>query len=240
VALSGLRRVPAEGQRVGEAAVERLHHLGAQGQRAGGAVSAWLDRPPDDWRLAYIAFGLLVPGVILWPLLIPSFCAARAAVARARERDEPLGARRWLVYPPLVLVSLLLVVPLFLWPLLPAGEAASDLWRSKRDAFQSLLPLLPRDLVEGLVFTYVMAASLAVWWVALGAVLWALPRLAVALFRPFADGFGRRHAGYLVLTGLAIVALCLSLFVRLMGNDSVLVNEFHTQGWGYAVSLGPR
>jgi hypothetical protein len=223
VALAGLRLVPEGGKKVGEAAAEGLSHIGAGGQRVSGAVSAWLAQGPDDWRLAYISFGLLALGLVIPPLLIlllpASFCVARASVARAQERDEPLGARRWLVYPPLVLVSLVLFVPLFLWPTIPAAVGADDLWRHYRGEFLQMLSPLPRDLVEGLLYTYLMAAGLGVWWAVLGTVLWVVPRLAVVVFRPFADGFGRRQAGFLVLTGLAIVALCLSVAVRVVNSD---------------------
>src|SRR5439155_23072718 len=104
----------------------------------------------------------------------------------------------------------------------------------------TLLPM-PRPLAEPVLYVYVFAAALAVWWVALGTVLWAVPRVAVAVFRPFADGFGRRQAVALVLTGLALAALCLSLFVRVMGTDGVLVNEYHLDQWNHVASVdGPR
>ena len=76
--------------------------------------SIW--RGPDDWRLAYLTFllfwvGLLTaPIVIGVPLLIASYFFARAASGLAKEKNTVLGARRWLIYPPIVLVSM----PLFL------------------------------------------------------------------------------------------------------------------------------
>jgi hypothetical protein len=224
-AFSRLRRLPAEGQRVGDAAVEQLHYLGAKGQQASGTASEWLNQPPDDWRLAYLAFGLLAIGLVIPPLLIlllpASFCVARAAVARARERGEPLGVRRWLIYPPLVLVTVAVVPLLLFWPIAPAVEVAEELWRNYRREFLAVAPsLLPRGKVDALVHIYVFAAALALWWVVLGSVLWAVPRLAVALFRPFADGFGRRQAGLLFLTGFGILALCLTVAVHFINSDS--------------------
>src|SRR4051812_13496348 len=70
-------------------------------------AAATLRHGPDDWRLAYLTFGLLVLGVIIFPLAVVflpvSYLLARAAVSLARERNAPLGPQRWLVYPPLVI-----------------------------------------------------------------------------------------------------------------------------------------
>jgi hypothetical protein len=221
-------------------AAVRFHRVSAQGRQAGQAAGAWFGRGPEDWRLAYIAFGLLVLGLIIPPLLIgllpASFCAARAALTVARERDEPLGARRWLIYPPLVLVSLFLVIPMFLWPLAPAGALAHDLMRHYRHDPFLQLPV-PDPLVEPVLYVYTFAAALAVWWVILGAVLWVVPRLVSSLFRPFADGFGRRQAGTLVLTGLGILALCLSLAVRIVNSDSFSLNNPTNERWNYVTSV---
>jgi len=222
-ALAKLRLVPAAGRRAGHAAAEGLAHLGAGGRRVGESARGWLHQGPDDWRLAYVAFGLLALGLVIPPLLIvllpASFCVARAAVARAAEIDEPLGARRWLIYPPLVLVGLLVLVPVLLWPILPGAGLAHELWRSHRDDFVTLVPF-PRHATEVLVYVYFIAGALAAWLTVLGTVLWAAPRVAVAVFRPFADGFTRRQAGTLLLAGLGVLALCVGLAVRVLNSDT--------------------
>lgn len=46
-------------------------------------------------------------------LLVASIPTARATLALLEEQGEPVGARRWLVYPPLVLTYLVLVVGVF-------------------------------------------------------------------------------------------------------------------------------
>src|SRR5262249_5239395 len=148
-----------------------------------------------------------------------SFCAARAALAVAREHGQPLGARRWLVYPPLVLVSLFVFLIVFLWPVVPAAEVGKTLWRHYEADLVTLLPF-SQAATEALVRASFVIAAFAAWLVILGSVLLAAPRLAVAVFRPFADGFGRRQAGMLVLTGLGILALCLSLAVRMVNSDN--------------------
>lgn len=71
--------------------------------------AAW--RGPEDWRLPYLAFGVFAVGVLAFPIfpfcLLVSYVLARAGVALAREKGIELGvARKWLLYPPLVVVSL--------------------------------------------------------------------------------------------------------------------------------------
>jgi len=56
-------------------------------------------------------------------------------------------------------------------------------------------------------FLAFLAAATAVWLVVLGVIVGTWPRIVQAVFRPFADGFGRQHAKALVCTGLGLVAL---------------------------------
>ena len=87
------------------------------GPAAGFSPVAWLKsawatvyKGPEDWRLAYVCLLLttLAP-VTLGVSLVPAYFLGRAAVELARQRGEALGARRWLVYPAILAVSL----PLF-------------------------------------------------------------------------------------------------------------------------------
>jgi hypothetical protein len=60
---------------------------------------------PEDWRLAYLTFALFLASLVLGPIGLVFFVAsiplARATLALLDQEDEPVGARRWLVYPPL-------------------------------------------------------------------------------------------------------------------------------------------
>ncbi|MBX9578887.1 MAG: hypothetical protein K2X87_01140 [Gemmataceae bacterium] len=72
-------------------------------------------RGPHDWRLAYLAFGLFALGVLAFPLfplfLVLSYVLARAGLAAAREQGVEVGpARGWLLYPPVALVSTVLLL----------------------------------------------------------------------------------------------------------------------------------
>lgn len=251
-AVEHLRGLPGHARQVGGLAVGSLQQAGGlalqplrglrdSGRRVRSSGLAWLRQGPEDWRLAYLAFGLLAVGLIIPPLLIgllpASFCVARAAVAVAQDRGEPLGAQRWLIYPPLVLFGVFLFLLIFLWPLAPAFGVAHQLWHTHREEVVAAVQL-PRSWVDAALITSVAAGALALWWVVLGTVLWAAPRVAVAVFRPFADGFGRQQAGALVLTGLGVLALLLSLAVRVVDTDNLPVrfNNSQAERWTQAAS----
>lgn len=180
-------------------------------------AAARLRHGPDDWRLAYLTFGLFVLGVIIFPLAVVfvpvSYILARAAVGLARERTAPLGPQRWLVYPPLVVVSLPLLVGLLVWPFAPGVGIGHDVWRSYRGDIQEWLGL-PRDLCEFLVFSYFIAGTTSLWATIIGVVFWSFPRLPAVLFAPFfADG-GRRFGRLLALLGGAVFTLWLAYTLR--------------------------
>ncbi|MDY3553872.1 hypothetical protein R5W24_002986 [Gemmata sp. JC717] len=102
----------------------REHLRGARTAAAAGArrVRLTLWNGPEDWRLAYLSFGVLAVGLVtmvVFPLaLLVSYVLSRAGVAHARERGIDLGAgRKWLLYPPVVLVSAPLLLATVTWPL---------------------------------------------------------------------------------------------------------------------------
>src|SRR5262249_19109178 len=105
---------------VGHKAVEQIRSVPSDAYHLGRGWGARARCLRQEWGLAYVTLGLLVLGMVFPPLLIASYFVARADVALARERGETLGARRWLVYPPLVIVSLVLFLALAAWPIGPA------------------------------------------------------------------------------------------------------------------------
>lgn len=81
---------------------------------------------PEDWRLAYLTFGLTLLAIPTVGLtLIVAWFFGRAAVELSKEKGEPLGARRWLTYPAiLAIVFPLLSVLLFALPIVAARVSA--------------------------------------------------------------------------------------------------------------------
>jgi hypothetical protein len=169
---------------------------------------------PEDWRLAYLAFGLLVASALLphifWVFIAASYLASRAGMAAARERNEGLGAQRWFIYPSVVVVHLvMLVVVLLLGPLVLAELGADQLYQyvsarwERAPAVIAMLPSHRREFV--LAFA---PAAVAVWWMVVGITLAIWPRLVqLAFVGAYGDALGRKIAKALICTGLGLVIL---------------------------------
>src|SRR5262249_49901870 len=114
------------------------------GRRVRGATER-LRNGPGDWRLAYLTFGALLVGLFLFPVLVVrlpvSYIVGRAALARARDAGQSLGGQKWLIYPPLLIVSVPLLVGLLLWPLGVGGAIADEVWRHNGDSIRAALEL---------------------------------------------------------------------------------------------------
>jgi hypothetical protein len=109
--------------------LQRLKQHLRLGERLRSARES-LCRGPEDWRLAYLTFGVFATGVLIFPLfplcLIVAYCLGRAGIALAREKGVELGAaRRWLLYPPVAIVSLSLLLAVLALPLVAGGVAGA-------------------------------------------------------------------------------------------------------------------
>lgn len=182
---------------------------------------------PEDWRLAYIAFGLFMWGLILGgfvPIMsilgfggigapsvfwlahpgnliqLGSFIVARAFIAEVEVKDISVG-QKWLIYPSLVVVYLLILCIIFINPFLAIFQAIH--------VSAPTLSLYFKYLGE---YTSIIAFVIGVWWSILGAVIYKWPGLVRAIFRPFADGFKRNWAKRFMFLGLAMVVIMLALY----------------------------
>jgi hypothetical protein len=180
---------------------------------------------PDDWRLAYITFGLLLVGIFLFPLLVvllpASYLVGRAALSRARDAGQTLGGQKWLIYPPLLIVSVPLLLGLLLWPLGVGGAIADDVCRHNRDSIQAVLEL-PRGLCEFLTYVYCMGGALSVWWVILGGVFLVAKRLPAALFPPLISKPGHSFGAWLFAPGVVLFAVWASATARTVPVADIL------------------
>lgn len=129
------------------------HLLGERAKR----VRHTLWNGPEDWRLPYLSFGVFALGtltVVGFPLaLLVSYVLSRAGLAVAKEKGVTLGAgRKWLLYPPVVLVSLVLLVAAVAWPVALGGVTAEEVAgaanRVENADRPERFPLTGRDLTQ--------------------------------------------------------------------------------------------
>ncbi|MEO8219122.1 MAG: hypothetical protein ABI718_18760, partial [Acidobacteriota bacterium] len=137
---------------------------------------------PEDWRLAYVAFGVFVLSVLTIPagigvlLLLPAYLLSRAYIDFMALQGEELGARRWLVYPP---IAILLAFALILAVVGPAGPVAA--WGIGEHGFHRAMGLYDRHHGGTVIHTRFDIGSVAVvfgsWWI--------IAALLLSLFLPF-------------------------------------------------------
>jgi len=177
-----------------------LARLGSPAQWVAGsaaAVAVPREISNEDW-LAYASSALLLVGFalpILWPV---SFLLARWVLARIEQRAEPVGARRWLLYPPLAVVSIAIALLILFWPFGAFAELGMMVARNAG------LPTY--DRFPPLVTLAVTFGCLGAYWTIVGVIAASGERLVRSLFHPFAGRFRRRH-GWMLSVACAIVAV---------------------------------
>lgn len=125
----------------------REHLRGARVAAVGGAqrVRLTLIHGPEDWRLTYLSFGLFALGLITmvaFPLaLVVCYLLSRAGIVVAREKGVTLGTgQKWLLYPPVVLVSAALLGALVAVPVVLGGVTFSQVEQARDRVAQSYRP----------------------------------------------------------------------------------------------------
>ena len=159
---------------------------------------------PEDWRLAYLSFGLVLASVVLLPmfgffLLIPAMFVGRASLELARDRGEPVGARRWLVYPSIALVLAIVTGLLIIGP--PMLAMAFALGREVEPLFD-----IPATRAGELRFLAGLGGVIfGSWWLIAAAFCAAFLRPIRFVFAPLLDGLRPKHFAVLAAIG-ALVA----------------------------------
>ena len=180
---------------------------------------------PEDWRLAYISFGLLILAFFVgkpacFILVLASFCLSRAVLTMAQQPDE-LRGKKWLIYPSLIIVYVPLLCLLLSWPLLllygpyfglghhtAAYELAASPLTTYGSARNAALPIL--------------LTVVGLWWTVLGIIGCAALGLFKVIFRPFADNLKRRWPALLMLIGILLVLSCLAARLLSTGRPPYL------------------
>ncbi|MCK4626537.1 MAG: hypothetical protein KAV00_14555 [Phycisphaerae bacterium] len=191
-----------------------------------------LRRGPEDWRLAYITFGLLVLGVLLGWIFgdvyrsprfkrwyfneevfvffaVLSFITARASLAVTYGREK-LGAQRWLLYPPLLIVYLFIALCVLLWPIVPMVGLAEMIRKfpSLYEHWVRITRAPERSTKFILLWIPIVGCVLGIWWFILGLVFTRWPGLVRKTLVPFGDNFGRRHSLAICLVGGILLFVC--------------------------------
>lgn len=161
---------------------------------------------PEDWRLAYVSLGFTILMIVTFPiggvlLLVPAFLLSRAVVALMEERGEALGARKWLVLPPIVF--LLGLVGLGALLAVPGGIGGALSEIGLRNLGFDYDGRFERDRL----FLGLLSIGTGVWWIVLSGLFAMLMRPFRALFAPVTSGLKRGHALVLTIAGLVVGGL---------------------------------
>ena len=161
---------------------------------------------PEDWRLAYLCFGVTILALLTVPLgigvflFIPAYLLGRAHLALIAERGESLGARRWLVLPVVALMALFVVGITVIGPI--GGFSA---WGYEERGFTDQMNIGFAEVPR------VIAIAAGSWLIFLSAFVAIAIRPVRSVLYPFAERLQRRHT--LLLTGLGAAALAIGLTV---------------------------
>jgi len=166
---------------------------------------------PEGWRLAYLAFGLFLLSIVFLPiggilLIIPAMLVSRAYIELARDRGEPLGARRWLVYPSIA------VVLAFATGLLIVGPPLPLLAFGLNDNIEPMFDI-PHTRAGEMRFLFGLGGVLfGSWWILAAGFCAAFLRPIRFVFAPLLDGLRRKHFAVLAAIG-ALVAAASALLI---------------------------
>lgn len=170
---------------------------------------------PEDWRLAYLSFSLLLLGLLcftgsesFWILALASCLVARAGLSAASDLSE-LKVQKWLLYPGLLVVYVPLLMFIMFWPAAAVLVCAVNIdqyeWILRRwlEVFGSEFEIIR----YWMTVTCIFSAATALWWIMLGLIALKSPSLIKVIFHPFADQLDRRKIGRFVAIAFVVVVL---------------------------------
>jgi hypothetical protein len=174
-----------------------------------------LAKGPEDWRLSYLCFGLFALGLVTAPFGgmlfgIAAYFVGRAACAVAGDQGAALGARKWLIYPPLVFLSLSIALLIVTGPLPPLA-----VWGIEGNGFVNAFGREEALSASGRLWVYMsaMAAATGLWWLLVAAFGASRVNGLRSLLLPLANGLQRRHLVWLGGLGALLVAVGVGVLV---------------------------
>ena len=180
---------------------------------------------PEDWRLAYLSFGLLLLGFLFHSsfftfvvLVTASFIVSRAALSLSHYNIQ-VKAQKWLIYPSLIIVYIPLFLFLLIWPLI----MIMNFWAPKYSATLHELGIESAESASILVITIISTASLGVIWAGCGLILLSQKRqnLIHAVFKPFGNRFNTKWD--LILIFIGIITFTLSIVAAFVINHFEII-----------------
>jgi hypothetical protein len=188
-----------------------LKKLGSPQQWLPEAEIAWwrkmflrLRTGPEDWRLAYISFGLLFLSAIFFIcgtatvsllLVLTSFCLSRAALSAGTIRGD-LGAQKCLIYPSLIIVYLTICGFPFLWPVFLLGTNRAP-WNRWDETVYWMIAYMFKGVAVGLYYFILVSVY------KIGAKFFHI------IFRPFAEKINPKYINWLLVFILILIIFCL-------------------------------
>ena len=169
------------------------------------AWKRWMNRlrsGPDDWRLAYATFGLFLLMFLTAPiggflLIVPAYVVSRAYIEFMHQKGEPIGARRWLVYPPIALVLAVAVAIFIVGPVPALIALAAD-----EHGFEAIRGMTATNASPIRFMIGLSVLAFGTWWVIASLLAMPMVRLIRATFYPLVERVQRRHFAVLTLIGV--------------------------------------
>jgi hypothetical protein len=176
---------------------------------------------PEDWRLAYLSFGLVILAALLFiydkraisfVLITASFIVSRATLSVAGGSNE-LGDQKWFIYPSLIIVYLFLFFWLLVWPIIPLFLIASGYDHAKIDMF----PWNTGDETPYWTLAFIFfAGATFLWWLILALIHKTTPQLLVAVFRPFVKTIKPKILNRFMVIMAGMAAVCILTIILMI------------------------
>lgn len=143
---------------------------------------------PEDWRLAYLSFGLFILGFLFPPsflILLPaSYLVSRAAMSLSNNNIQ-VKEQKWLIYPSLIAVNMFIFLMSLLWPLIITTNIG--------------------------IACSLTISSLGLWWVIFAIILMRKKIILQMLYWPVSDLITKKIVFSLWLVGLIMMIIFAAL-----------------------------